>query len=162
MTTQNPTTRAARQARIMELLAKFDISSQGQLTELLRESGFNITQATLSRDLDELGAVKLKSDSGSYYAIPGDQPGIPRQAGMLDRFTRILSELVTNISFSANIVVLRTPAGAAQYLASYIDRVDLPEIAGTIAGDDTIFVLARDGLSGAELAEILRKMAGTV
>ena len=111
----------------------------------------------MSRDLDELGAKKVKRDGGrSYYVVGGeleqfeDQVGGPRE-----KLRRMLDELVVSHDSSGNIAMLRTPAGAAQYLASFIDRVGLHDVIGCIAGDDTIFVLAREGVSGADLAVTL-------
>lgn len=148
-------TRTARQGKILEILAKTRVSSQVHLSELLLDEGIDITQATLSRDLDELGARKIRPDNGrAYYAIAGAEadaeagPGGPRE-----KLRRMLDELVVSVDQSHAVVVLRTPPGAAQYLASFIDRVGLDEVVGCIAGDDTIFVLAREPLTGAQLAE---------
>lgn len=150
-----PVTRTARQGKILEILGKTRVSSQVQLSDLLLDEGIDITQATLSRDLDELGARKIRPDNGrAYYAVAGTEaepeqgPGGPRE-----KLRRMLDELVVQVDHSASIAVLRTPAGAAQYLASFIDRVGLDEVVGCIAGDDTIFVLAREPLTGAELAD---------
>ena len=152
-----PSTRTARQAKILEILDRNRVTSQVQLSELLLAEGIDITQATLSRDLDELGGKKVKRDGGrSYYMVAGeleqfeDQVGGPRE-----KLRRMLDELVVSHDSSMNIAMLRTPAGAAQYLASFIDRVGLHDVVGCIAGDDTIFVLAREGVTGAELAETL-------
>ncbi|MCZ9308053.1 arginine repressor [Corynebacterium sp. c8Ua_181] len=152
-----PTTRNARQAKILEILDRNRVTSQVQLSELLLADGIDITQATLSRDLDELGARKIKRDGGrSFYVVGGeleqfeDQVGGPRE-----KLRRMLDELVVSHDSSGNIAMLRTPAGAAQYLASFIDRVGLHDVIGCIAGDDTIFVLAREGVTGADLAVTL-------
>ena len=117
-----PTTRNARQAKILEILDRNRVTSQVQLSELLLADGIDITQATLSRDLDELGAKKVKRDGGrSYYVVGGeleqfeDQVGGPRE-----KLRRMLDELVVSHDSSGNIAMLRTPAGAAQYLASFI------------------------------------------
>ena len=150
-----PTTRNARQAKILEILDRNRVTSQVQLSQLLLADGIDITQATLSRDLDELGAKKVKRDGGrSYYMVGGeleqfeDQVGGPRE-----KLRRMLDELVVSHDSSGNIAMLRTPA--AQYLASFIDRVGLHDVIGCIAGDDTIFVLAREGVTGADLAVTL-------
>lgn len=152
-----PGTRTARQAKILEILDKTRVYSQVQLSDLLLDEGFDITQATLSRDLDELGARKIRPDSGrAYYAVGGVAeesslaPGGPRE-----KLRRMLDELVVSIDHSGQVAMLRTPSGAAQYLASFIDRAGLEEVVGSIAGDDTIFVLAREPLNGAQLAAIL-------
>ncbi|AWB81970.1 arginine repressor [Corynebacterium yudongzhengii] len=149
-------TRTARQGKILEILGKTRVSSQVQLSELLLDEGIDITQATLSRDLDELGARKIRPDKGrAYYALAGTEaephtrPGGPRE-----KLRRMLDELVVHVDHSHSLAVLRTPPGAAQYLASFIDRVGLEEVVGCIAGDDTIFVLAREPLTGEELANL--------
>ena len=136
-----PVTRTARQARILEILGRTRVHSQVQLSELLLDEGIDITQATLSRDLDELGARKVRPPAG---------PAGPRQ-----KLRRMLDELVAGVDHSGQTAVLRTPPGAAQYLASFIDRVGMPEVVGCIAGDDTVFVLAREPVSGAELGDLL-------
>ena len=151
-------TKAARQSRITELIRDRSVRSQTELAELLFDSGFQVTQATLSRDLEELGAMKLRGVDGgaTVYRIPED--GGPRpMSGGTSRLGRLLAELMVSYDASGNLTVLRTPPGAAQFLASAIDRAGLASIVGTIAGDDTILVVARDGLTGAELG---RRLAG--
>lgn len=151
-----PNSRAVRQAKILAILDHTRVSSQVQLSELLLDEGIDITQATLSRDLDELGARKVRPSGGgrSYYAVGEEAQSFQAAPkGPRDKLRRMLAELVVSIDHTGNIAVLRTPAGAAQYLASYIDRVALDQVVGTIAGDDTVFVLARKPLTGKELAE---------
>jgi transcriptional regulator of arginine metabolism len=117
-----------------------------------------VTQATLSRDLEELGAVKVRSAEGgpAVYLIPEDGKRPLRDAEQASaRLIRLLRELLTGVDASANIAVLRTPPGAAQFLASALDRTGLPEVVGTIAGDDTILVVARAADGGAALADKL-------
>jgi transcriptional regulator of arginine metabolism len=151
----SPTTRAARQGRIVELVSQRAVRSQSELAKLLAAEGIETTQATLSRDLDELGAVKLRGADGGapVYVIPEDGSPVRGVEGGLSRLTRLLGELLVSADSSGNIAVLRTPPGAAHFLASALDRAALHDVAGTIAGDDTIFVVAREPLSGAELAE---------
>lgn len=153
-----PPTKPARQARIAEILARERVRSQEELAELLgREAGTHVTQATLSRDLDELGVVRLRGPDGSLvYALPGDSTG-PWHAAKLGRH---LAELLTSAESSGNLVVLRTPAGAAQFLASAIDHAGWQAVLGTVAGDDTVLVIARDPAGGEALAgEFLRLAA---
>lgn len=150
--------RTARQARILEILVSTRVSSQIQLSKLLQDEGIEITQATLSRDLDELGAKKVRPNDGgrAYYTVHSDAEALDAlHTGPREKLRRMIEELVVSVDHSANMAVLRTPPGAAQYLASYIDRVGLEQVVGCIAGDDTIFVLARDPLSGSDLAEQL-------
>jgi arginine repressor len=235
-----PATKAARQARISAILAREQVHSQEQLAGLLtRYAGVHVTQATLSRDLDEIGVVRLRGADGTLvYALPGD-PGGPgsapgtalppepaagpgsasddpgrirptadpatdrasgpgagpaslaggdpaaapggaplaavpgtgpvpdssiRLAGAaaastMGRLVRYLKELLTSAEASANMVVLRTPAGAAQFLASAIDHAAWPAILGTVAGDDTVLVIARDPVGGEALAAEFRRLA---
>lgn len=150
-------TRAGRQARIVALLAAGPVHSQGELAALLAADGIEVTQATLSRDLEELGAVKLRGADGGVgrYVVPEDGSPVRGVTGGTERLCRLLGELLVGTDASANTAVLRTPPGAADYLASAIDRAALPYVVGTIAGDDTIFVLAREPMTGAELATTL-------
>jgi transcriptional regulator of arginine metabolism len=204
-----PLTKAARQARIAAILAREQVRSQEELADLLeRYASVHVTQATLSRDLDELGVVRLRAAGALVYALP-DEPGGPgsHPGGALSltepgqvsdtpggeparptrearsgppaarlarsespaarlarsespppaRLARYLGELLTSAEASANLVVVRTPAGAAQFLASVIDHAALPPILGTVAGDDTVLVIARDPVGGEALAaEFLR------
>jgi transcriptional regulator of arginine metabolism len=149
-------TRAGRQARIVALLSQCSVRSQGELAALLADEGIDVTQATLSRDLEELGAVKLRGADGGagVYIVPEDGSPVRGVAGGTERLSRLLSELLVSTDFSGNMAVLRTPPGAAHYLASAIDRAAVPEVVGTIAGDDTIFVVAREPMTGADLASL--------
>lgn len=155
------TTRAGRHARIVALLSGAQVHSQTELQTLLAEEGIEATQATLSRDLDELGAVKLRgADGGSgIYVVPEDGSPVRGVTGGTDRLSRLLGELLVSVDSSGAMAVLRTPPGAAHYLASALDRATLPEVVGTIAGDDTLFVLAREPMTGADLAEMLEALA---
>ncbi|MCV7359836.1 arginine repressor [Mycolicibacterium fluoranthenivorans] len=153
-------TRVGRQARIVTLLSSNPISSQTELAALLAEEGIDVTQATLSRDLEELGAVKLRGADGGVgvYVVPEDGSPVRGVSGGTERVTKLLGELLVSTDASANIAVLRTPPGAAHYLASAIDRASLPQVVGTIAGDDTIFVIAREPMTGAELATMFQNL----
>ncbi len=164
-----PPTRAARHARIVEILATRPVRSQAELAAALSHAGFPVTQATLSRDLDELGAVKLRTPDGGLpaYVVPQDgSPLAARQPADAppQRLARLLAELLVSAEASANLVVLRTPPGAADFLASALDRAALPEVLGCIAGDDTILVIARDPGGGdvvvRRLTEFGRSPAG--
>jgi transcriptional regulator of arginine metabolism len=161
------TSKAARHARIVDALAQRPVRSQAELAALLNDDGVNVTQATLSRDLDELGAVKLRSPDGGLpvYVVPED--GSPLTARSADdappqRLARLVGELLTAADVSANLVVLRTPPGAAHFLASALDRAALPDVLGTIAGDDTILVVARDPAGGRALADHLLTLPHTI
>jgi transcriptional regulator of arginine metabolism len=159
--------KAARHARIVATLAGRPVRSQAELASALLDAGFHVTQATLSRDLDELGAVKLRTpDGGSpIYVVPED--GAPLTSRTADdatphRLARLLGELLVSAEASANLVVLRTPPGAAHYLASALDRAGLPQVIGTIAGDDTVLVIARDPSGGQPVADHLVRLAHTL
>lgn len=154
-------TRAGRQARIVALLSARPVRSQPELQALLAAEGIEATQATLSRDLDELGAVKLRAADGGagVYVVPEDGSPVRGVAGGTDRLSRLLADLLVSTDASANFAVLRTPPGAAHYLASALDRAALPEIVGTVAGDDTIFVIAREPLTGRDLADRIEELA---
>jgi len=147
-------TRVGRQARIVAILSARPVHSQSELASLLADDGIEVTQATLSRDLEELGAVKLRGADGGVgvYVVPEDGSPVRGVAGGTDRLSRLLGDLLVSTDSSANLAVLRTPPGAAHYLASAVDRAALTEVVGTIAGDDTIFVVAREPMTGAELA----------
>jgi len=152
-----PVTRAGRHARIVELIRQKAIRSQTELAEVLAADGVQVTQATLSRDLEELRAVKV----GGAYLIPEDGTRPLREVEDAPaRLLRLLRELLTGVDASGNIAVLRTPPGAAQFLASALDRSGLTDVVGTIAGDDTILVVARDVTGGKALADKLADWAG--
>jgi transcriptional regulator of arginine metabolism len=162
-----PTTKAARHARIVAILGEHPVRSQAELAARLNDAGVHVTQATLSRDLDELGAVKLRPPDGGLpvYVVPED--GSPITARGVDdappqRLARLVGELLTSAEPSGNLVVLRTPPGAAQYLASAFDRAGLPDIIGTIAGDDTLLVVTRDPQGGRALADHLLTLPHTI
>lgn len=159
MTTQKAmpevsSTRAGRQARIVAILSSRAVRSQSELAALLAADGIETTQATLSRDLEELGAVKLRGADGGAgaYIVPEDGSPVRGVSGGTERVTRLLGELLVSTDASANLAVLRTPPGAAHYLASAIDRAALPYVVGTVAGDDTVLVVAREPMTGADLA----------
>ncbi len=158
------TGRTPRQARIVRLLSDNAVSSQAELLALLAGEGIRVTQATLSRDLDELGAVKLRTPDGGQpiYVVPED--GAPIASRRTDdappqRLSRLLAELLVSAEANQNLVVLRTPPGASNFLASAIDRAGLPGVLGTIAGDDTILVIAREPDGGPALVETLRRLS---
>jgi transcriptional regulator of arginine metabolism len=165
-----PGTKAARHARITDILlaSGAPVHSQDELAERLAQVGVRVTQATLSRDLDELGAVRLRGADGTLvYALPSDPAsaaGIDASdaaAGKvtIDAVSRVAADLLVSAEASGNLVVLRTPPGAAQLMASMIDRSGMPAVLGTVAGDDTVLVVARDPAGGDELAQMLLRLA---
>ncbi len=201
MTALSPITKTARLAQITGILARTRVRSQEELAELLAARGIRVTQATLSRDLEELGAVRLRGPGGALvYALPGEPGGPgsypggtagpggngtpsggtspggtspgwappaggpPARAGAggttaVGSLARVAAELLVSAEASANLVVLRTPAGGAQLLASAIDHAEWTSILGTVAGDDTVLVIARDPAGGDEVARSLLQLA---
>jgi len=147
-----------RQYRIVKLISQQPISSQQQLVELLAEEGISATQATVSRDLDELGAIKVRGPGGaSVYAIPD----LPRdQISTEGYLKRVLGEWVVEVVHSGNLVLLKTPPGCAHVVASALDRTRPEGVLGTVAGDDTVLVLADGAVGGSRLAELIMRVAG--
>jgi transcriptional regulator of arginine metabolism len=162
-----PATKNSRHQLIVELVTHHEVRSQGELAAMLAERGVIVTQATLSRDLVELDAVKVRAASGALvYAVPAEggdrRPAAPGEtAAGSARLARLCGELLVSAEASANLVVLRTPPGAAQYLASAFDKAELHEILGTIAGDDTVLVIGRDPVGGDDLAQRFLDFAST-
>ena len=160
-----PATKNARHRRIVELVTQHEVRSQTELAELLARTGVRVTQATLSRDLLELDAVKIRTQSGALvYAVPAEggdrRPAPPSEsAAATHRLGRMLSELLASVEASANMVVLRTPPGAAQFLASSFDRAELPDLLGTVAGDDTVLLISRHPTGGDDLARRVLALA---
>lgn len=145
--------RVRRQKAIADLIRAEPLGSQEEVTARLGAIGFSVTQATVSRDLDELGAVKQRDEGSIRYVLPDR---IDRgQAG--ERLDRILGEWVLSIETAGALIVMRTPPGSANLVASAMDAAALPEIAGTIAGDDTIFVALHDGVTPGAGAQMLRE-----
>ncbi|MGH9187666.1 MAG: arginine repressor [Acidimicrobiales bacterium] len=147
-----------RQHRIARLLEQHPVSSQGHLVELLAADGVVATQATVSRDLEELGAIKVRATGGdSVYAIPE----LPKeQRAPEDHLRRVLSDWVVEVAHSANLVVLRTPPGSAHVVGSALDRAALPGVLGTVAGDDTLLVVASERAGGTKVAKTLSELSG--
>jgi transcriptional regulator of arginine metabolism len=164
MTTTIPLTKSARQQRIVELLEGTPIRSQTELADRLAAGGVTVTQATLSRDLLDLDAVKIRTPDGALvYAVPaegGDRTPVMarRSSPSGTRLARLAGELIVSADFSGNLVVLRTPPGAAQYLASALDKAELEGVLGTIGGDDTVLVIGT-APDGAALARRLLDLA---
>jgi transcriptional regulator of arginine metabolism len=147
-----------RQQTIARLVGQHAVTSQPQLVELLSAAGIAATQATVSRDLDDLGAVKVRVPGGeTVYAIPEYEPA---RLAPEDQLRRVMGEWVAEVRHSANLVVLRTPPGCAHVVASALDRSALGGLIGTVAGDDTLLCIADESLGGGTLAERLKDLAG--
>ena len=147
-----------RQHRIAKLLEEHSVVSQAQLVELLAADGVVATQATVSRDLEDMGAVKVRVPGGeTVYAVPE----LPKdQVAPEDHLRRVMGEWVVEVSQSANLVVLRTPPGSAHVVASALDRTGVDGVLGTVAGDDTLIVVASERVGGTKVAKRLSALAG--
>ena len=170
MTAVSPATKAARHEQIAWILEHLQVRSQEELAALLADRGVRVAQATLSRDLEEMGAVRLRAPSGAlFYALPagpgspGARPGgvgaVETEGAFTATLPRVAAELLVSAEASANLVVLRTPAGGAQLLASALDHAGWPTILGTVAGDDTVLVITRDPAGKADVATALQRQA---
>ncbi|HEX4866628.1 MAG TPA: arginine repressor [Acidimicrobiales bacterium] len=147
-----------RQHRIARLLAERAVTSQAHLVELLAADGVQATQATVSRDLEDLGAIKVRIAGGeSVYAIP-ELPA--EQRAPEDHLRRVFGDWVVEVAHSGNLVVLRTPPGSAHVVGSALDRSGLPDVLGTVAGDDTLIVVVAEEVGGAAMARQLGDLAG--
>jgi transcriptional regulator of arginine metabolism len=158
--------KTARHAKIITLLEQREVRSQSELADLLVDDGVQVTQGTLSRDLVEIGALRVRSSGGHLvYAVPGEggdrTPHVGEFASFEGRLARLCSEILVSAEASANLVVLRTPPGAAQYFASAVDRAGWESILGSIAGDDTILLITRSPNGGTDIAEHFLTMSRT-
>jgi transcriptional regulator of arginine metabolism len=148
-----------RQHLIAKLLADHAVTNQAQLVELLAGEEVEATQATVSRDLEELGAVRVRMPGvdGQVYAIAE----LPKdQVAPVEHLRRVLGEWVVELGVSLNLVVVRTPPGSAHVVASALDRTSLDGVLGTVAGDDTVLIIASEELGGVALAERIGELAG--
>jgi transcriptional regulator of arginine metabolism len=147
-----------RQHRVIQILEQHAVASQSQLVQLLADSGVEATQATVSRDLEDIGAVKVRAGAGeSIYAVPE----LPKdRVAPEEQLRRVLGDWVVEVAASGNLVVVRTPPGSAHVVASALDRAAVTDIIGTVAGDDTILVVASERVGGAKLAKRLGGLAG--
>ena len=146
-----------RQHRIARLLAEQAVTSQAHLVDLLAAEGVRATQATVSRDLEDLGAIKVRVAGGeTVYAIP-ELP--TEQRAPEDHLRRVFGDWVVEVAHSGNLVVLRTPPGSAHVVGSALDRSNLPEVLGTVAGDDTLIVVVAEEVGGPTVARRLADLA---
>lgn len=147
-----------RQQAIAKLVARHTVTNQPQLVDLLADEGITATQATVSRDLEDLGAVKVRVPGGdTVYAIPEYEPN---RLAPEDQLRRVMGEWVAEVRNSGNLVVLRTPPGCAHVVGDALDRSGMAGLLGTVAGDDTLLCVAEEDLGGAALTAILRDLAG--
>jgi transcriptional regulator of arginine metabolism len=150
-------TRTRRLRALADILRAGAHASQEEVTERLKTLGFAVTQATVSRDLDQLGAVKVKRGGVLAYALPDQIGAADWSTGRLER---ILGEWVVAIEAAGQLLVLKTPPGSAHLVASAIDHAQIPEVAGTVSGDDTLFVALRDGVTVGTMLTRFRRMIG--
>lgn len=158
------TTKRQRHAEIQQVISAGLIHSQTELRDRLAEQGIHVSQGTLSKDLVELEATRIRHSSGQLvYAVPGeggDRSAVAGESAVAAvRLARLCAELVTSVTDSANLAVVRTPPGAAQYLASAIDKVGWSDVCGCIAGDDTVAVISTSATGGARLARRFASLA---
>jgi transcriptional regulator of arginine metabolism len=156
-----PTTKLGktqRQHLVAKLIEAQAVPNQGALVDLLAAEGVVATQATVSRDLEDLGAIKVRMPGGdTAYAIPA----LPKeQRAPEDHLRRVFGDWVVEVAHSDNLVVVRTPPGSAHVVASALDRSGTPGVLGTVAGDDTILVIVEADLGGAAMAHTLSELAG--
>lgn len=142
-----------RHAKILELIKEFDIDTQEELLRYLRESGFDVTQATVSRDIKELRLVKTQSRTGNYKYSTGGETG----NDMSSRFHSLFSDSVLSVEAAQNIVVIKSMTGMAQAVCAALDSAHPQSFVGTLAGDDTIFIVCKDTESAFETQEEFRK-----
>ncbi len=159
---RSPLTKSARQARIADLIEHSAIASQTELAGRLADEGLVVSQGTLSKDLLELGAGRVRTADGQfrYALLAGAAPAVSASAA-LTRLARLCGELLLSAEASANLVVARTPPGAAQFFASAIDKVGWEAVLGTIAGDDTVMLITRDPDGGQAIADTLLELSAS-
>lgn len=151
-------TKPQRQHRVARILGENSVSNQAAIVELLAAEGVVATQATISRDLEELGAIKVRVPGGeTVYAIPEEVRDRPAPE---DHLRRVMGEWVLEVAHSGNLVVLRTPPGSAHVVGSALDRAGISDMLGTVAGDDTVLVVATERAGGASVARALSRLAG--
>ncbi|SHJ48802.1 arginine repressor [Paramaledivibacter caminithermalis] len=144
----------SRHAKILEIIENHEIETQEELAEYLKKNGFNVTQATVSRDIKELRLIKVLTKNGKYkYAAIKQQDNV-----VSDRLIKIFRDSVLGIDHSGNIIVLKTLSGAANAAAEAIDVLDLKGVTGTMAGDNTIFVLVSEDIDKKEIIDEFKKL----
>ena len=144
-----------RQAAILELINRDDVLTQQNLAEALRKRGFKVTQATVSRDIRELNLVKVQGTDGNYRYI---QP-LKTDGDIIQRLIRILADSLISAEYAGHMVVVKTLSGSANVAGEALDMLQWPEVLGTIAGDNTIFIVARQESQAIEIVKRIRKLA---
>jgi transcriptional regulator of arginine metabolism len=144
----------ARHAKILEIIENHEIETQDELADILRKNGIHVTQATVSRDIKELRLIKVLAKDGRYKYASMKQS----EAAVSDRLVKIFKDSITSIDSAGNIIVLRTLAGAANAACAAIDALDFKDVVGSIAGDDTIFILVRNEEKLKEMVNRFKKL----
>lgn len=150
--------KTSRHEKIIEIIEKYEVETQDELIEYLRREGYNVTQATVSRDIRELKLTKISTARGTYRYVPARRH--PAEANA--RFNNALVESILTVDYASNIIVLKTIPGLASAVATGIDSIHLPEILGSIAGDDTIMVITRNEGCAVEIADKLKHMMKSI
>ena len=150
--------KSSRHDKIIEIIGKYEVETQDDLIERLRNEGFNVTQATVSRDIRELKLSKISTARGTYRYVQSRRH--PNETNV--RFNNALIESILKVDFANNIIVLKTLPGLASAVATGIDSIHLTEILGSIAGDDTIMVVTRDSECAADISDKLKHMMKTI
>lgn len=145
--------KSRRHAILLEIIQEYDIDTQEELIEKLKQKDFNVTQATVSRDIKELKLIKVPVGNGKYKYISGNKTGL----GTLSNFDTLFKTAVISVDFAQNMIVLKTTSGMAQGVCAALDSIEWEGILGTIAGDDTIFIVASTGSKAAALTSELKK-----
>jgi transcriptional regulator of arginine metabolism len=147
--------RVQRQRLIAEILRSEPVTNQEEVTARLAQRGLRVTQATVSRDLEQLGAVKVKRGGALRYALPDE---IGERDWSAAKLGRIVGDWVRSVEAAGNLLILKTPPGSAHLVAHAVDQAMLPEIAGSIAGDDTLFLALRDGVGAPSMTARFREL----
>ncbi|MGI6168375.1 MAG: arginine repressor [Christensenellales bacterium] len=146
--------KTARHAMILNLIKKYEVETQEELAEYLRQNKFHVTQATVSRDIKELRLIKTLSKDGVYKYDTGER----NESGMIKRFLKIFAQSVVSIEYTGNLIVIHTLSGSANGAAEAIDAMELPSVIGTLAGDNTIFVACSENTDMKALSEHFSKL----
>ncbi|MBR2900898.1 MAG: arginine repressor [Clostridia bacterium] len=146
-----------RQSKILELITEYRLDTQEELQEKLKECGFNVTQATVSRDIRELGIIKSEGDDGVYkYRTVKTR----EQSDEGGKFSAILRQTVANVAFANNLIVVKTHSGMGSAAGAAVDSMQLPNVIGTLAGDDTLLIIAADNENAKIITKTLNEMIG--
>ena len=148
-----------RQEALLEVIERYEIDTQDELITRLRDHGYDVTQATVSRDIRELKITKVPTESGSYRYVRPDSKNHPQKNATQMKMSTTLLDSILSVDYANNLVVLRTMAGLANAVAVAIDHMHMPEVLGCVAGDDTILIVARSENAAAQLTEQIKGLS---